>query len=105
VHCSLSTCTKACAICALYFRRVIEFADQAFGKLCEVEIDIGLHRDIDLGCGNSSMTGQPGEAIQRAAKRERKQKLLRPISRKSRSPEKFRKLLSSGECRRGAGAP
>ena len=40
---------NGCGDPALHVRLMIEFADQAFGEIGEVNPDVGLDRDIDLG--------------------------------------------------------
>ena len=37
------------------FHVVVELADQAFGDLRHIDIDVVLDGDIDLGCGISEM--------------------------------------------------
>ena len=48
------------------FRFMVEVRDQALDDLAHVDIDVGLHRDIDVG---ALMAGEPREAIEGLAER------------------------------------
>ena len=50
------------------FRLVIEFLDQPLGDLVEIDIDVGLHRDIDLRA-LPVVARQSRQAVQRVADR------------------------------------
>jgi len=44
---------------------MIKLLDDALGDLRQIELDIRLHRDIDLGTGRSVVAGQPRKTIER----------------------------------------